>query len=263
MSVSQARTFFYENADKFSESELKILAELVKDDGRAGLVDALKKVLKEKEEFIIETKRIENLYKFQDTIAALPGCIILGLDEVGRGPLAGPLTVGGVILKRQPFILGLNDSKQIAEKKREKIAKDIRENALCYKTFSVPPKYIDELGMTECLKRAFRNIVKQIEDVGIKIDVILLDGNPLSFDPREVNVVKGDSKCASIAAASIIAKVERDNYMVEISDKYPEYNFQKNKGYGTAEHIEAIKVHGLSDIHRKSFCTSFMQMSFF
>lgn len=117
--------------------------------------------------------------------------------------------------------------------------------------------------MTECLKRAFRNVVKQIEDEGIKIDVILLDGNPLSFDPREVNVVKGDAKCASISAASIIAKVERDSYMEKISPDYPQYNFAQNKGYGTAEHIEAIKQNGLSAVHRKSFCGSFMQMSFF
>lgn len=117
--------------------------------------------------------------------------------------------------------------------------------------------------MTECLKRGFRNLVEQVESEGIKPDVILLDGNPLSFDAREVNVVKGDAKCASIAAASIVAKVERDNYMVSISEKYPEYNFASNKGYGSAEHIEAIKKHGLSPVHRKSFCTSFMQMSLF
>lgn len=117
--------------------------------------------------------------------------------------------------------------------------------------------------MTQCLKRAFSNVVKQIETEGIKIDLILLDGNPLSFDKREVNVIKGDSKCASISAASIIAKVERDNYMESISEKYPEYNFAQNKGYGTAAHIEAIKIHGLSDLHRRSFCNSFMQMSLF
>lgn len=117
--------------------------------------------------------------------------------------------------------------------------------------------------MTVCLKRAFKNIVEQVEKDGIKIDVILLDGNPLSFDRREVNVIKGDAKCASIAAASIVAKVERDTYMENISDKYPEYNFAQNKGYGTAEHIDAIKRSGLSPVHRKSFCSSFMQMSLF
>ena len=91
----------------------------------------------------------------------------------------------------------------------------------------------------------------------------MLDGNPLSFDPREVNVVKGDAKCASISAASIVAKVERDAYMVSISEQYSNYNFAKNKGYGTKEHIDAIKKFGLTDVHRKSFCGSFMQMSLF
>ena len=210
-----------------------------------------------------EIDRVSKLYKFQETISSMPKSVILGLDEVGRGPLAGPLTVGGVILKKEPLVLGLNDSKKISPKKREKIAEDIKNNCVIYKTFSVPPKLIDELGITECLKRAFKNVVEQVEAEGIQPDVILLDGNPLSFDPREVNVVKGDAKCASISAASIVAKVERDSYMVSISDKYPNYNFAKNKGYGTKEHIDAIKKFGLSAVHRRSFCSSFMQMSLF
>ena len=263
MSVSQARTFFMDNAKEFSPSDISMLTELVKSDGRSGIISAWDKFLKAKADEKAEVERVSKLYDFEKTIAALPGSVILGLDEVGRGPLAGPLTVGGVILKSKPLVLGLNDSKKLSPKKREEIAEDIKKNSICAKTFSVPPKYIDDLGMTECLKRAFRNVVKQIEDEGIKIDVILLDGNPLSFDSREVNVVKGDAKCASISAASIIAKVERDSYMEKISPDYPQYNFAQNKGYGTAEHIEAIKHNGLSAVHRKSFCGSFMQMSFF
>lgn len=263
MSIAQLKTFFNENADKLSDVELKNLSQLVKDDGRSGAMEAFSKILKARDEVKNEKERVQKLYDFQNTIAALPGSVILGLDEVGRGPLAGPLTVGGVILKNQPIVLGLNDSKKLNPKKREEVASEIEKNAVCVKTFSVPPKYIDDLGMTECLKRAFKNIVKQVEDDGIKIDLILLDGNPLSIDPREVNVVKGDAKCASISAASIIAKVRRDSYMDSIADKYPQYNFQQNKGYGTAQHIEAIKKFGLSAVHRKSFCTSFMQMSLF
>lgn len=117
--------------------------------------------------------------------------------------------------------------------------------------------------MTACLKNAFSNIIKQIEDEGVRIDVVLLDGNPLSVDRREVNVIKGDMKCASISAASIVAKVTRDTYMEKISDDFPQYNFAQNKGYGTAEHIDAIKKYGLSNIHRKSFCSSFMQTTLF
>ncbi|MDO5328559.1 MAG: ribonuclease HII [Coriobacteriia bacterium] len=236
-----------------SDSDLKLI---IDGDYKKAVIASAKREVKKREEI----KRVKALYDFQETIAAKPGCTILGLDEVGRGPLAGPLTVGGVVIKE--IVLGLNDSKKLSAKKREEVAKDIKEKAITYKTFSIPPSYIDQLGMTECLKRAFANVVKQIEEE-VKVDIILLDGNPLYFDSREVNVIKGDSKCASISAASIVAKVERDTYMESISDKYPEYNFVSNKGYGTSEHIDAIKKYGLSPIHRKSFCTSFMQETLF
>lgn len=263
MSIGQAKGYLKTHDKEFSDNDIKLLNELIRNDGRSGLIKEFDKLLAKRQSRQDEINRVKKLYDFQNTIAAKAGSIILGLDEVGRGPLAGPLTVGGVILKSNPLILGLNDSKKITENNRIKIADDIKQNALCWKTFSVPPKYIDNLGMTECLKRGFRNIVEQIENDGIKIDVVLLDGNPLYFDSREVNVVKGDAKCACISAASIIAKVERDSYMINISDKYPEYNFARNKGYGTAEHMQAIEKYGLSAIHRRSFCTNFLQMSLF
>lgn len=263
MSVSVFKDFLKTNYSKFSSSDIKLLDQLVKDEDRKGVVATYKSFLAQKEADSKELLRVKKLYTFQESIAGLPGQVILGLDEVGRGPLAGPLTVGGVVLKNSKLIAGLNDSKQISPEKRIEIAKEIKKEAICCKTFSVAPKYIDELGMTKCLKRAFKNVCEQVEREGIKVDVILLDGNPLGFDQREVNVIKGDAKCASIAAASIIAKVERDQYMEDISEKYPEYSLGKNKGYGTAQHIESIKKYGLCPIHRRSFCTSFMQMSLF
>lgn len=263
MSIVQVKAFFIDHADKIEEN-IEFYKELVCKDGRNGVKILFKKFEKSIIDKKNEERRVKKLYNFQNTIAAKPGkATIVGLDEVGRGPLAGPLTVGAVVLNDEPIILGLNDSKKIPEDKRIQIACQIKKQALIYETFSVPPTYIDKLGMTECLRRAFSSVVKKIEDAGYVIDVILLDGNPLSFDPREVNVIKGDSKCASIAAASIIAKVERDQYMINISSKYPNYCFESNKGYGTASHIEAIKNYGLSPIHRKSFCNSFMQMSLF
>lgn len=261
-SVADAKKHFSENAQIIENKYFDYYKQLVEHDGRKGVIQAFKKIEKIKQSNEEERLRVKKLYEFQNSIAAMPGKpLILGLDEVGRGPLAGPLTVGGVVLDDNELILGLNDSKQISETKRLQIAQEIKQKSIAYQTVSIPPNYIDSLGMTECLRRAFKTVIKHIEEKGIKLDVVLLDGNPLSIDPREVNVVKGDAKCACIAAASIVAKVERDSYMVNISNKYPDYKFDKNKGYGTAEHIEAIKSLGLSPIHRKSFCTSFMQMS--
>lgn len=131
MSVAQAKQYISENAENFSDQDLKTLIELVKNDGRAGIIEALNKILKKKEANKEEIERVKKLYDFQNTIAALPGSVILGLDEVGRGPLAGPLTVGGVILKNSPLILGLNDSKQLSAKKREEISGEIKKNAVC------------------------------------------------------------------------------------------------------------------------------------
>ena len=117
--------------------------------------------------------------------------------------------------------------------------------------------------MTASLLKAFRGALAVVESAGVKPDTVLLDGNPLHMDPREVNVVKGDGKCASIAAASIVAKVERDALMCEYARQYPEYDFASNKGYASAAHIQAIKEHGLCPIHRASFCHAFTQESLF
>lgn len=190
---------------------------------------------------------------------ACEGPVIVGLDEVGRGPVAGPLAVGAVVLPNEPLIAGLNDSKQVAPAQRSRIACDIKKHALAWTVQYIDPATIDACGMTASLVTAFRRAIAAIEAAGVTPQVVLLDGNPLRMDPREVNVVKGDGKCASIAAASIIAKVERDALMDEYAKKYPHYGFEHNKGYASANHISAIQRFGLSDIHRKSFCTAFTQ----
>lgn len=254
---------FKEFVGACSVEQLKAMSEEVAVDGRAGIVSAYKKATDSLKKREAEAERTAGLYRFEDSIAGISGCTILGLDEVGRGPVAGPLTVGGVVLPRKPQILGLNDSKKLSAVQRERLSDEIREIALAAHTVSVDPAKIDQHGMTACLRYAFAEVVAAVEASGVKVDVVLLDGNPLHFDKREVNVVKGDGKCASIAAASIIAKVDRDNYMEAISPKYPQYCFAKNKGYGTAAHVEAIKKYGLTPVHRSSFCTSFMQMSLF
>ncbi|MDO4399341.1 MAG: ribonuclease HII [Coriobacteriia bacterium] len=234
------------DADRFA-----VLERALKADTRKGVAQAIKATRRRLAAEADERTRVTALYAYQDEIGQ---GVILGLDEVGRGPLAGPLTVGGVILPREPLIMGLNDSKQIPEHKRGEIADRIKEVALCWTVQHMPPEEIDARGMATCLRTAFKNAIADVESQGFRVDTILLDGNPLHLDPREVNVVKGDAKCASISAASIIAKVTRDSLMEEYGEMYPDYGFAKNKGYGSAAHIDAITRFGLTPIHRRSFC---------
>lgn len=232
--------------------ELQVLQRALQADTRKGVQRALEAASRRIERIAQERERVGALYRFQREIAH--SGVALGLDEVGRGPLAGPLTIGGVVLNDEPLILGLNDSKQVPETARPGIAKTIRNQARAWTIQHIPPGDIDEFGMTACLKKAFKAAIDDIEAQGVAVDVVLLDGNPLHIDPRETNVIKGDAKCACIAAASLIAKVERDSLMADYSQMYPLYGFDRNKGYGSAAHIKAIEKHGMTPIHRRSFC---------
>lgn len=233
-------------------------------DTRKGVKTALLQARKRVEAQQAEERRLAGMYSYQAELAEKRGAhVVVGLDEVGRGPLAGPLAIGAVVLSDDVIIPGLNDSKQLTAEARERIAQDIKEKALAWTVVYMQPEEIDAAGMTACLVTAFRRAVAQIEASGIQVDLILLDGNPLRMDKRELNVIKGDGKCASIAAASIVAKVERDALMCQLAQTYPEYGFESNKGYGSAGHMEAIKVYGLTPVHRKSFCTSMEQPTLF
>ena len=229
-------------------------------DSRKGVIQALARAERRLEAEHRESMRIKALYDFDTRYS---DGFILGLDEVGRGPVAGPLAVGGVVLDYQVFIDGLNDSKQVPEEKRDAIANEIKRNACAWTVQFIEPGEIDLYGMSACLKKAFKAAIAAIETAEIKIDCILLDGNPLHIDEREHNLVKGDTKSACIAAASIIAKVERDACMRAYAMQYPSYGFNQNKGYASEAHIDAIKKYGLSPIHRKSFCSGFLQDSLF
>ena len=176
--------------------------------------------------------------------------VVVGLDEVGRGPLAGPLTVAAVVLPDEPKIEGLDDSKKLSPKRREELAARIEATACAIGLCHIEPARIDAEGMGACLRAAFRGA---LESCGVDADAVLVDGNPLHIHPGERNVVKGDGKVACIAAASIYAKVARDALMVELAGSYPAYGFERNKGYGTPEHIEALREIGASPAHRMSF----------
>jgi len=171
--------------------------------------------------------------------------ILCGIDEAGRGPLAGIMTVAGVVLTNP--IEGLNDSKKLSEKKRELLYDKIIDNSI-YHIVKTSSEDIDKLGLSKCLKNSIEEIMQNID-----ASTYLMDGNTtFGIDNLECKI-KADTSVPQVSAASILAKVTRDRYMVNIAKKYPQYNFEKHKGYGTKAHIEAIKKYGLSPIHRKSY----------
>lgn len=179
---------------------------------------------------------------------------IAGIDEAGRGPLAGPVCAAAVILPKGMVIEGVDDSKKISEKKREVLYDKIIDAAVAYSVVFVHPDVIDEINIRQATHKAMQEAADGLK---IKPELLLVDGNDgIPFDGFESEyVIKGDSKLECIAAASIIAKVTRDRYMREMDEKYPDYGFAKHKGYGTKAHMEAIQETGICPLHRKSFMT--------
>ena len=181
---------------------------------------------------------------------------ICGIDEAGRGPLAGPVVIAGVIMPQDSMIEGVNDSKKVTEKRREKLYDLILDEAISYSVAIVGQDVIDEINILNATKQGVTQVVDELD---IKPDLILVDAlehintRGIPYEP----IIKGDAKCYNIAAASIIAKVTRDRIMREWDEIYPQYGFISHKGYGTAKHIAAIKQYGLCPIHRKSFTKNF------
>ena len=180
--------------------------------------------------------------------------VICGVDEAGRGPLAGPVVAACCILDPDVKILGLDDSKKLSEKKREELFVEVKEKAKAYAICAVGPEDIDEINILEATKKAMRNGVKELASKGQSPDILLIDAVNLSGTGLDViPIIKGDAKSDSIAAASILAKVTRDHMMAEYDEQYPGYGFAKHKGYGTKDHYAAIREKGMSPIHRRSF----------
>ena len=187
-----------------------------------------------------ERELIEKGYKY-----------ICGVDEVGRGPLAGPVVCAAVIMPLDDIIDGVDDSKKISAKKREAIAELIEKKAVACNICRVEPETIDEINILEATKLCMKNAV---EGLSVKPDFVITDGNmTLDISLPQTSIVKGDALSYSIGAASIAAKVYRDKLMDEYAEVYPHYGFEKHKGYGTPDHIKAIKEHGLCPVHRRSF----------
>lgn len=184
------------------------------------------------------------------------GRVLAGLDEVGRGPLAGPVVVACAAMPSDPLIPYVNDSKKLSEKRREQVEASIREVALGYHIAWVGPEVIDEINILQATKRAFEEAYRGMP---IPVTDVMIDAmQGLKIDAEQHVIIHGDAQCYSIAAASILAKVARDAYMCEQDKIYPVYGFARNKGYGTAEHIAAIKKYGPCPIHRRSFIGKFI-----
>ena len=236
------------------------LIDILLKDSRLSYIKLGNSLLKKIEKFNEEIDRVKKLYEFD--ILNLNGLkYAAGVDEVGRGPLAGPIVSASVVLDltkplNESMILGINDSKKLSPKERERLSLEIKEKAICYSIAEASNLEIDSIGIGPCNHLVFR---KAIGGLKVVPNLVLSDGykvKGLSIDNKAF--VKGDAKSASIACSSIVAKVYRDNLMKEYSVKYPQYGFYKNAGYGTKEHIDAIKKYGITDIHRKSFLKSIL-----
>ena len=204
-----------------------------------------------------EIERLVNLSKFEKEGYEKGYTYIAGIDEAGRGPLAGPVVAGAVILPKDCLLEGINDSKKISEKKREKLYDDIIENAVAWGVGIVDHTVIDEINILNATRKAMK---LALENLQVKPDYILIDAekkvdtNNIPYLP----LIKGDALSISIGAASIIAKVTRDRMMREYDEMFPMYGFEKHKGYGTKAHVEALKEYGPCMIHRKSFLTKIL-----
>ena len=204
-----------------------------------------------------ELERLTNLKSMEKELYDKGFEYICGIDEAGRGPLAGPVVVAGVIMPKDSMIEGVNDSKKVSEKKREKLYDVILEEAISYSVAIIGQDVIDEINILNATKQG---VTKVVEELDVKPNLILVDAlthintKGIPYD----SIIKGDAKCYNIAAASILAKVTRDRIMREWDEIYPQYGFINHKGYGTAKHIQALKEYGPCPIHRKSFITHFV-----
>ena len=240
-------------SEERNNAELVYLIDKLALDTRKNVKALSVRLNKEKEKIKQEYNRVRNMYNFDKGFGDYR--YVAGVDEVGRGPLAGPIVACAVILDLNviddELILWLNDSKKLSEKKREELAKEIKEKALAYYISEKSNKEIDNEGIAYCNNSIF---LEACTSMKIKPELVLSDGYLVKgINIENKSVIKGDSKSASIAAASILAKVYRDNLMKEYSKEYPYYYFEENAGYGTSKHIEGLKEYGPSTIHRMSF----------
>lgn len=237
-----------------SAEEVRVLVERYSEDPRRQVRHAVEVASRRMNREKAEHDRVLGMYALMHEVGG--DGVVIGVDEVGRGAVAGPLTVGAVALPDDPVIWGVNDSKQLTPAQREILAARIADVALAVGIAHVEAESIDAVGMSCALRMAMAGAIR---DAGIEPDSVLIDGNPVHVHPKEKTLVKGDARVACIAAASIVAKVTRDAMMVAYEEEYPGYHLAESKGYASPEHIAAIREKGLSPIHRASFCGNFLE----
>ena len=238
-----------------AENNLKAFIDNYSTDERAGVQKLVESAGKKILALEKEKQRIYEMSSYERENDCYG--LLCGIDEVGRGPLAGPVYAAAVILPKDSDILYLNDSKKLSEKKREELYDVIMDKAVAVGIGHASEKRIDEINI---LQATFEAMTMAVNNLKVKPGALLIDAVhiPQLEDYKQISIIKGDAKSVSIAAASIIAKVTRDRYMKEISAKFPEYGFDSNKGYGSEAHIAAIKKYGPCDIHRRSFIGNFV-----
>ncbi|WP_317368181.1 ribonuclease HII [uncultured Tyzzerella sp.] len=244
--------------EEFKNTPLNNISKLIEvytNDSRKSVQNIIynykNKIIKYEQELL----RIENMKKYEKKAYLEGRKIIAGIDEVGRGPFAGPVVTACVVLPQDFNVLGINDSKKISEQKRKELFIKIKENALDISINMEDYDIIDSINILEATKKS---MLKNIEDLKKRPDYLILDAINLDIDIPYISIPKADENSISVAAASIIAKVTRDEYMKEMHQNYPQYKFNINKGYGTKEHIEAIKMYGPCPIHRKTFIKKYI-----
>ena len=201
---------------------------------------------------------MRELFEFEDQYTEKGYTAIAGIDEAGRGPLAGPVVAACAIMPLDDIIEGINDSKKLSEKKREALFEQIKEKTLAFSIVEMPAEVIDDINILEATKKA---MIQCVNELAMKPDVVFIDAVKLNLPYETLSIIKGDARSYNIAAASILAKVHRDRLMREYAKIYPEYGFAKHKGYGTSEHIRALKEFGPCPLHRALFIRNFIDGS--
>ena len=247
--MSESTKAIKELFDNTNVNELNELIDRYKNDSRKGVSDCIIKAQNKIEKYNKELLRIKEMKIYENKYCDYS--YIAGIDEVGRGPLAGPVVACCVILPKDCDILYINDSKKLSAKMRQTLAQEIKEKAIAYSIGVASPERIDEINILQATYEAMQSAVKSMK---VTPDLLLNDAVIIPGLPqKQVKIIHGDAKSISIAAASIVAKVYRDEMMEEYHKVFPEYNFDSNKGYGSAAHIEAIKKYGPCPIHRNTF----------